>query len=285
MARLIASNIRQTRSTSLWVVIALLAVLPLQAQPLLSESDRAPGAVCAPPVDDASAVASNDSVMEPSLRLIYGLTGLRQGSLEIRYRINGERRVAEIIDLATLELPMRVQAPAGKVDALHPRDGEREEGQRTIELLARHPDTVRALHQLSVTGVAIEVEILHSGRMRETISFAELVRRGTELRKRPIIALAAVSEVSGPGVVVRKPTLRARTEEYLPSCLDCTYDHPCDTECGYDPGKGGPQPLQRLVVVFERFALLLSERIRGREGQAQPVPSGARCLLPAYTRS
>jgi len=27
---------------------------------------------------------------------------------------------------------------------------------------------------------------------------------------------------------------------YLPNCNDCTWDLPCDTECGYDPGKGGP---------------------------------------------
>lgn len=28
--------------------------------------------------------------------------------------------------------------------------------------------------------------------------------------------------------------------DYLPNCADCTQTTPCDTECGYDPGKGGP---------------------------------------------
>lgn len=27
---------------------------------------------------------------------------------------------------------------------------------------------------------------------------------------------------------------------YLPNCNDCTLAMPCDTECGWDPGKGGP---------------------------------------------
>jgi hypothetical protein len=27
---------------------------------------------------------------------------------------------------------------------------------------------------------------------------------------------------------------------YLPSCLDCTPTTPCETECGWEPGKGGP---------------------------------------------
>jgi hypothetical protein len=27
---------------------------------------------------------------------------------------------------------------------------------------------------------------------------------------------------------------------YLPNCGDCTLTTPCETECGWDPGKGGP---------------------------------------------
>jgi len=41
-----------------------------------------------------------------------------------------------------------------------------------------------------------------------------------------------------PGAKVGTPAPVLKT--YLPNCNDCTWDLPCDTECGYDPGKGGP---------------------------------------------
>jgi hypothetical protein len=41
-----------------------------------------------------------------------------------------------------------------------------------------------------------------------------------------------------PGAKVGTPAPILAT--YLPNCNDCTWDLPCDTECGYDPGKGGP---------------------------------------------
>ena len=43
-------------------------------------------------------------------------------------------------------------------------------------------------------------------------------------------------EIPGAKVGTPKPIFA----DYLPNCNDCTYDMPCDTECGYDPGKGGP---------------------------------------------
>lgn len=27
---------------------------------------------------------------------------------------------------------------------------------------------------------------------------------------------------------------------YIPNCNDCTLETPCETECGWEPGKGGP---------------------------------------------
>src|SRR5947199_75737 len=57
----------------------------------------------------------------------------------------------------------------------------------------------------------------------------------------PLAAQLAVrSSVSGPG---DRRVERARSpiaKDYLPDCNDCTESTPCDTECGYDPGKGGP---------------------------------------------
>ncbi|HEX6902522.1 MAG TPA: hypothetical protein VF789_22570 [Thermoanaerobaculia bacterium] len=47
-------------------------------------------------------------------------------------------------------------------------------------------------------------------------------------------------------LVLLASSLPARTTpsplstSYLPNCADCTRTTPCDTECGYDPGKGGP---------------------------------------------
>jgi hypothetical protein len=38
--------------------------------------------------------------------------------------------------------------------------------------------------------------------------------------------------VAGPGGSV--------SFTYLPYCWMCTLEMPCDTECGWDPGKGGP---------------------------------------------
>jgi hypothetical protein len=64
-------------------------------------------------------------------------------------------------------------------------------------------------------------------------------------RPEPLCGLAAapVQESSAKplffeiaGVGTPKPVLAT----YLPNCNDCTWDLPCDTECGYDPGKGGP---------------------------------------------
>ncbi|MFL6260003.1 MAG: hypothetical protein ACJ76Y_09850 [Thermoanaerobaculia bacterium] len=59
---------------------------------------------------------------------------------------------------------------------------------------------------------------------------------------RPICAQPKAAEqplfFEVPGAKVGTPAPVFKT--YLPNCNDCTWDLPCDTECGYDPGKGGP---------------------------------------------
>jgi hypothetical protein len=98
----------------------------------------------------------------------------------------------------------------------------------------------RPARGLAGEGAAIDVDVFHRGRLHETISFGELVQRSAALRKESIVPLAAKASVTGPGIVAPKQRQRIASQDYLPDCRDCTAEMPCNTECGYDPGKGGP---------------------------------------------
>ena len=107
-----------------------------------------------------------------------------------------------------------------------------------MELLALNPDHVRELHRLFAEGAGIDVEIHQAGQRIETLLFEDLVARSSNLREQVLVPVAVPAEVRGPGV--RRQPARITTNDYLPDCGDCTDTTPCETECGYDPGKGGP---------------------------------------------
>ncbi|HEY0372693.1 MAG TPA: hypothetical protein VGD79_11865 [Thermoanaerobaculia bacterium] len=205
--------------------------------------------VCPQPfLDDSDARPSVIQPLQPAERLMYGIDRYPGGMLEVRYHVNGKLHLTEVIDLDTLALPLtrepkglmrqkdvggdREGAAGPRQDAIH--------GVRVIELLTLEPDAVRELHALARQGAVIDIELLWGGAPIEKLSFAELALRSAEMAKKLVIPMFAQTTVSGPGVDSPARTSRVATNEYLESCSECTYDHPCDTECGYDPGKGGP---------------------------------------------
>jgi hypothetical protein len=235
------------RRVSIFVVVIALALF---SQPLFSQN------VCPPPPneDGSSNWVSTFVPLEASEHLVYSLAELSAGALEFRFRVNGTLHLTEVLDLAKMELPELADsapdAPALPAGFARGRKGEgvvappqRRDallGQRVVELLAFHPDTARELHRLVREGAAIEIDVLRDGSLRDTISFAKLLSHSAELREAALAPLFVPSSVSGPGMVPGTRRLRVATNEYLESCSDCTSNHPCDTECGYDPGKGGP---------------------------------------------
>lgn len=113
------------------------------------------------------------------------------------------------------------------------------EGERVAELLARNPVHVRELHKMFGEGTGIDIEVFHSGKRLEVISFDDLVARSADLRERMRVPVVVLSDVRGPGIK-KKPGFSIITNDYLECCCDCNESVPCETECGYDPGKGGP---------------------------------------------
>lgn len=176
-------------------------------------------------------------------RLFYGLTGLGQESaLEIQYLVNGESYLTEIVDLSTARLPQRnLESAKSPLKSLTGVDFKSLlDKERMIELLALRPDLVRQLHQLAKDGAAIQIEVHQEGQLFETLSFGAFKQRSAELGKREMMALAVQSTVSGPGDLGGDKIRSVVAFNYLEDCGDCTTSTSCDTECGYDPGKGGP---------------------------------------------
>jgi hypothetical protein len=71
------------------------------------------------------------------------------------------------------------------------------------------------------------------------MSFDDLVSRTAAIRQQPFVPLLTLSSITGPASALRRSP-RIAKNDYLPSCGDCTSTTPCETECGWDPGKGGP---------------------------------------------
>jgi len=225
------------RRISLWLI-----TLALLALPSLAQSPPACGAAAflrssTPEAQGAGAYQP----LTPEQRLFYGLTGLGQDSpLEVRYLVKGKPFLTEIVDLAHARLPISSDGvkPKTSLDLLSLLKEE-----RLIELLALRPDLVRQLHKLAQEDAPIKIEIRQQGRLFESLSFQDLRQRGAELVKNPAVPLAVQSTVNGPGDHRRaaKPRSPIVGKDYLESCNDCTESTPCETECGYDPGKGGPE--------------------------------------------
>jgi hypothetical protein len=228
------------RRISLWLMTLALLALPTMA-----------GAAQSTPTCGAAAFLSSLAKgpqgagtyqpLAPEQHLFYGLTGLGQDSpLEVRYLVGGKPYLTEIVDLANARMPKvnpDVAKPKPSLDLATLLKTD-----RMIELLALRPDLVRELHKLAQQGAAIKIEVRQQGRLFDSLSFQDLRQRAAELAKSPALLLMARSSVSGPGDhrPVPKPRL-PRVKDYLENCNDCTESTPCDTECGYDPGKGGPE--------------------------------------------
>lgn len=237
--------VRRQSSRLLFAAVALL----LTAFPLAAQEDRRPVRVCPQPfLDDAGARATLIQPLLPGERLVYGIDRLPAEMLEVRYRVNGRLHLTEVVDLAGFELPlngdqrslMRLPLRQSEAGAVAPPRAERVQGVRAIELLTLHPDSARELHRLAREGAVIAIELLQGGSVVETLSFAELTTRAAALADKGYVPVFAPTQVSGPGLAPPQRTLRVARTEYLESCNDCTSSHPCDTECGWDPGKGGP---------------------------------------------
>ncbi|HEV2855663.1 MAG TPA: hypothetical protein VHC97_22945 [Thermoanaerobaculia bacterium] len=238
------------RRNCLWLVTLALLALPALAQDHSLPTCGA-AAIGSSPFDSSAKgweTASSYQPLAPGQRLFYGLTGLGQDSpLEVRYLVKGKPYLTEVVDLANAQPPKnqppKVRPDSGKAPQKSETAFDFEsllKEERMIELLALRPDLVRSLHQLAKERSAIKVEIRQGGRVFETLSFQDLKRRSSELVKSPAVPLAVQSAVSGPGDhgEERQPPLFAKT--YLENCSDCSWEMPCDTECGYEPGKGGP---------------------------------------------
>jgi hypothetical protein len=175
-------------------------------------------------------------------RLLYGLSGFGGEALEVRYFVKGALYLTETADLSTARLP-QIDLQSRKLPPQSKTAIELSsllEGERMTELLALRPDLVRRLHGLAGDGAAIDVKIFRQGHLLETLSFKELLRRSAELRASRRVPVVVRSTVGGPGdrKEPRRPALSL--SKVLDSCSECTDSMPCDTECGYDPGKGGP---------------------------------------------
>ncbi|HWM93983.1 MAG TPA: hypothetical protein VN493_24710 [Thermoanaerobaculia bacterium] len=182
--------------------------------------------------------------LKPEQRLFYGLAGLGlESPLEVRYFVKDKPYLTEVVDLANAQLPK--SNPGNPKSLLKSGTGLDLESllaeERRIELLALRPDLVRQLHQLARKEKApIRIELHQDGRLFESLSFVELIKRTAELRERPVVPLVVLSTVSGPGDRGEEKIRSVVASTYLESCSECTTSTPCETECGWDPGKGGP---------------------------------------------
>jgi hypothetical protein len=175
-------------------------------------------------------------------RLFYGLSGFGSEAIEVRYFVKGALYLTETADLSTARLPEIAQSRTPQLQSKTPIElASLLEGERMMELLALRPDLVRRLHGLAADGTAIDVKIFRQGRQIEALSFKQLLRRSAELRAGRDVPVVIRSTVGGLGDRGEPRQPGRFLSKVLDSCSDCTDDMPCDTECGYDPGKGGPE--------------------------------------------
>jgi hypothetical protein len=225
---------------SLWTLSLLLLALPLSAQSPRPQPALSCAAVKEAALFQGKPGATTYQPLAAEQRLFYGLSGFGSEALEVRYFVKGALYLTETADLSTVRLPeIDLQSRKLPVQSKTAIDlSSLLEGDRMMEFLALRPDLVRRLHGLAED--AINVQIFRQGRLHEALSFKELLRRSAELRGSRDVLVVVHSTVGGLGDrgEPRRPSLLLKV---LDSCNDCTDDMPCDTECGYDPGKGGPE--------------------------------------------
>jgi len=226
----------------LWTLSLLLLALPLSAQAPRPQPALSCAAVKEAALLEAKPGANAYQPLAAEQRLFYGLSDFGSEVLEVRYFVKGALYLTERADLSTGKLP-QTDLQSQKLPVQPKTATELSsllEGERMMELLALRPDLVRRLHELAKEGTAIDLKIFRQGRLHEALSFKELLRRSAELRGSREVLVMLHSTVAGPGDR-REPRRPSLFFKVLDSCNDCTDDMPCDTECGYDPGKGGPE--------------------------------------------
>lgn len=227
--------------SSLWLLSLALLATPLAGQ-VLGPSSPAPScsslaAPTAAPFDGAETYRP----LAVEERLFVPLPAQAQEVLEIRYHLDGAPYLTETIDLATASLP-QVTRPSSEAAARSKVAFEPEEllaGDRMLELLALRPDLVLQLRQVATGGGAIQVELALQGEPVASWSFTELLAESSALASSRAVPLVVQSTVAGPGDL-GAPVQPIAPKVYLEDCGDCTTSTPCDTECGWDDGKGGP---------------------------------------------
>lgn len=226
------------RRSGSWIVGLSLLAIPLSAQPT-----PASGAAASGPSSTSAfwERAGARQPLAPDQRLFYGLAGLSGEALEVQFLVNAKVYVTETLDLAAVR-PRQIDAgnPRSIPESARALEFPRRlDGERITQLLAGRPDLARKLHQLAQNGVRVDLSLYQHGRLLETFSFTELLRRSAALRRSGGIPMAVPSVVVGPedGADSERPLFAAT---YLENCGDCTQTTPCETECGWDEGKGGP---------------------------------------------
>jgi len=233
---------RRFQRSGVLLLALVLATLPLAAQQTaLQAAPPACGGALSTPASSTLPDSGLYRSIEVEKRLFYSLSDLDAGTLMVRYLLEGELYLTETIDLARLELPQ-----VGRENPKPPGHSETTlavrrllDGERVVELMALRPDLVTQLHKLAGDGARLDVEVLHDGAPFAALSFAELLDQSAVLRESQVVPVVAYSTVEGPGDSGR-PADRLAAKTYLEDCGDCTTSTPCDTECGWDEGKGGP---------------------------------------------
>lgn len=229
-----------TAMSGFWFLSLALLAFPVAAQeaPLEAALPSCSEAVAAASVGDGSGTYRP---LQPEERLFYPLSNLPQGIIEIRYFVDDALYLTEKTDLAEAKLPQVTPPDRQAIDKskrdFEPRDLL--EGERMLELLALRPDLVRQLHKVAAGGSVVEIEVYLQEELMATLGFDELVQESAELVASTSVPLVVQSSVEGPGDP-GTPIHAITAKSYLADCGDCTSTTPCDTECGWDDGKGGP---------------------------------------------
>lgn len=158
--------------------------------------------------------------------------------LEVKVRVDGEEILVETIDLQSAAKP-RASSSSGvqtKRGSLAERIAD---GGEMVELLSLRPALVRDLRAKADAGAQVLIDVASELRGAESFRLDELVARSHELAAEGRLPLVVEPRYEGSAADGR-PAGALRLKTYLEDCGDCTTSTPCETECGYDEGKGGP---------------------------------------------
>lgn len=227
-------EVTMLRQKCLFLVAALLSALSVAALPAPAVGGGVPGCALAEQEVETARLLGGSPV-EPvpaESSLLYDLSVLPRGPIEIRYHVGGELYVEETTDLAAARAPQRDHPLAGLGDS--EKADFSLDVPKVIELLTLRPDIVRRLHRMDGEGTPIEVEIRAGDLTLERLAFAEFQKLSNGLRERGALAVNVLSTVEGPGAVLA-PMPRPKS---LGGCGYCSPTSSCDDVGPYDDGKG-----------------------------------------------